>query len=63
MPDPETMAIFREQAAADRAHAEATRGMDLDDIAAVAQYAKTYADGDVWAAACRLLGQVEPSYG
>jgi hypothetical protein len=59
MPDPEIFAIAREQAAADRAHAAATRGMDLDDVALVAQHAKTYADGPVWEAACRLLGELE----
>lgn len=26
-----------------------------EDVAIVAQYAKTYADGTVWEAACRLL--------
>jgi radical SAM protein with 4Fe4S-binding SPASM domain len=28
-----------------------------DDIAAIAMYAKTHADGPVWEAACRVLGR------
>lgn len=30
------------------------------DVLTVAQYAKTYGDGEVWTAACRLLGQAWP---
>jgi hypothetical protein len=30
---------------------------DREDVAVVAQYAKTYGDGHVWEAACRLLAQ------
>jgi len=30
---------------------------DLEDVLAVAQYAKTYADGPVWEAACRVLSR------
>ena len=57
MLDPELQALTAIENARFAADAEATCGIDLDDIAAVAQYAKTYADGEVWEAACRLLGQ------
>ena len=30
--------------------------MSEHDVHLIAQYAKTYADGEVWEAACRVLG-------
>ena len=31
-----------------------------EDVAVIAQYAKTYADGPVWEAACRVLAKRAP---